>query len=669
MSREGETSDEASPYPLHQAVFENNVPLLNNLLNELQESLAEKINELDQQGRSPIMLATVLNHVECAEMLLKAGADANSQNKDMWCLSHEAIAINDFDYLKQVLHYRDYQRAQQTSLILLELKKSLKDSDDFFVEMHWEFTSWLRFIKNMCPSDTYKIYKSGSNIRIDASILDFESKCRWKKGNNQSFIFRFTDDENAEIIFANVQVINLNRKPQLEDFEPLDDVVAEKLVSPTTTTYIDVDNIGFERSKSSGLFSWIGSSDKEEEVEGYTCRVFNASNVEIVTKTRVDHLSEESKTRNAQDNNKPMSFLGLFEKKKADSSKDSPDQDQNDIYGGLTAKEYLSSPPENTLRIGKKKQEVVRSNAFNASLWLAETFPLNLREQIFPVIDLMAVRNAKFSRLKSFIQLQLPSGFPVRITQVTFCKVNEPPAEELAEGDPELDVQGLPVFRLNPSLFQVPDNYKTHQLQYISTQAGGRMYNAVDIDDDYVYLLERFMAEDSPESSNYRQQMQFAIEESIAMASQQQPPKHNQQDTQQAVAVENISDADEDLERALKISQEEEQKKRGRGTMAKNEGPVRVCRNEPGTNREEWCRWKKFNSFDEMDSTLNVQQWIQQCILIDFKDVDTILNCPKGVEEGVWKYEHLRQFCMELNGLAVLLQVSEFYFKIEKVEV
>ena len=25
-------------------------------------------------------------------------------------------------------------------------------------------------------------------------------------------------------------------------------------------------------------------------------------------------------------------------------------------------------------------------------------------------------------------------------------------------------------------------------------------------------------------------------------------------------------------------------------------------------------------------------------------------------DEGVWKYEHLRQFCMELNGLAVMLQ-------------
>ena len=37
--------------------------------------------------------------------------------------------------------------------------------------------------------------------------------------------------------------------------------------------------------------------------------------------------------------------------------------------------------------------------------------------------------------------------------------------------------------------------------------------------------------------------------------------------------------------------------------------------------------------------------------------MDTILNAPETQDEGVWKYEHLRQFCMELNGLAVKLQV------------
>ena len=37
--------------------------------------------------------------------------------------------------------------------------------------------------------------------------------------------------------------------------------------------------------------------------------------------------------------------------------------------------------------------------------------------QVVPIIDLMAVSNAHFSKLKDFITLQLPAGFPVKIGQ------------------------------------------------------------------------------------------------------------------------------------------------------------------------------------------------------------------------------------------------------------
>ena len=54
-------------------------------------------------------------------------------------------------------------------------------------------------------------------------------------------------------------------------------------------------------------------------------------------------------------------------------------------------------------------------------------------------------------------------------------------------------------------------------------------------------------------------------------------------------------------------------------------------------------------------------QYIQQQIRADFNNINAILESPEGQDEGVWKYEHLRQFCMELNGLAVRLQVTEIF--------
>ena len=70
---------------------------------------------------------------------------------------------------------------------------------------------------------------------------------------------------------------------------------------------------------------------------------------------------------------------------------------------------------------------------------------------------------------------------------------------------------------------------------------------------------------------------------------------------------------------------------------------------------QEFSKWPD-ESFEEMDSTLAVQQWIQQTINKDPSNVMGILTPPETQDEEVWKYEHLRQFCMELNGLAVKLQ-------------
>lgn len=88
--------------------------------------------------------------------------------------------------------------------------------------------------------------------------------------------------------------------------------------------------------------------------------------------------------------------------------------------------------------------------------------------------------------------------------------------------------------------------------------------------------------------------------------------------------------------------------------MSTNQRPL-VRSNPPGTKAANFYQWEEQN-LEDMESTLAVQQYIQQTIRKDYKDIDAILKIPSGQDDGVWKYEQLRQFCLELNGLAVRLQ-------------
>lgn len=54
-----------------------------------------------------------------------------------------------------------------------------------------------------------------------------------------------------------------------------------------------------------------------------------------------------------------------------------------------------------------------------------------------------------------------------------------------------------------------------------------------------------------------------------------------------------------------------------------------------------WCYWPD-ETFEEMDSTLAVQQYIQQLIKKDPANIEAILTMPESQDDGVWKYEHLR---------------------------
>lgn len=73
---------------------------------------------------------------------------------------------------------------------------------------------------------------------------------------------------------------------------------------------------------------------------------------------------------------------------------------------------------------------------------------------------------------------------------------------------------------------------------------------------------------------------------------------------------------------------------------------------------QDFCRWPD-EPFEEMDSTLAVQQFIQQTIRRDPSNLEAILKMPEAQDEGVWKYEHLRYVVdLQLKNMPIYYYIT-----------
>ena len=397
---------------LHSLVWDNAMAELGKEL--APEVIPHDLEARDPHGRTALMLAVSLGRVEAARLLIKAGANVNTEC-DGWTVVQEATSTGDPDLVQLVLDTRDRQRYSARVGGIPELLKKLKDAPDFYVEMTWEFTSWVPLVSRMCPSDTYRVYKRGSSVRVDTTLLGFDQNT-WVRGS-RSYIFTGTEEGTAqftEIDHDTKQIYTeeMGSDPDLGSLKfSTQDQVQHRLATPLIQTFLDTENISFQRSRS-GLFGWGG--DKTESVSGMECKVFAANNVEIVTKTRTEHMSSEDKERAKANKNPLLSFFGPGEAD-AEPSQETSSSNNAASARAINPEQTFSSYLESGKSSLRPREESQKGQKFRAQLWLCEDYPLSLQEQVMPIVDLLAISNTHFQKLKDFIHMQLPSGFPVKI--------------------------------------------------------------------------------------------------------------------------------------------------------------------------------------------------------------------------------------------------------------
>nr|XP_034346735.1 ankyrin repeat domain-containing protein 13D isoform X2 [Arvicanthis niloticus] len=413
-------------FPLHRLVWANRH-------RELEAALHSRKHDIEQEdprGRTPLELAVTLGNLESVRVLLRHNANVGKESHQGWAVLQEAVSTGDPEMVQLVLQYRDFQRATQRLAGIPELLNKLRQAPDFYVEMKWEFTSW------------------------EAGALVMEV------------------DHDRQVVHTETLGPALHEpEALLAAMRPSEEHVASRLTSPIVSTHLDTRNVAFERNKC-GIWGW--RSEKMETISGYEAKVYSATNVELVTRTRTEHLSDQDKLRNKAGKTPFQSFLGMAQQHSSHTAAPVQQAASPTNPTAISAEEYFDpSFSLESRNIGRPIEMSSKVQRFKATLWLSEEHPLSLGDQVTPIIDLMAISNAHFAKLRDFITLRLPPGFPVKIeiplfhvlnARITFsnlCGCDEPVSSVCVPNPSSaISASGSPFpCEVDPAVFDVPEGY------------------------------------------------------------------------------------------------------------------------------------------------------------------------------------------------------------------
>lgn len=115
-------------------------------------------------------------------------------------------------------------------------------------------------VSRILPSDICKIYKSGSNIRLDTTLVDF-SDMRWERGDI-SFIFRGNEMSNKNLtVLDNVLKVYQCVKQEESEME-IEDEVDLLMSTDILAAQISTKSISFTRAQS----GWIFREDRKVSI-------------------------------------------------------------------------------------------------------------------------------------------------------------------------------------------------------------------------------------------------------------------------------------------------------------------------------------------------------------------------------------------------------------------
>lgn len=153
------------------------------------EAVSAVLDRRDVPGReTPLHLAVRLGDATSAEVLMASGIDWSLQNELGWSALQEAICARQEAIAMVIMRYYQPMAWVKWCRRLPRVIATMQKMRDFYMEITFHFeSSVIPFIGRIAPSDTYRIWKRGSNLRADMTLAGFDG-FRIQR-SEQSFLF------------------------------------------------------------------------------------------------------------------------------------------------------------------------------------------------------------------------------------------------------------------------------------------------------------------------------------------------------------------------------------------------------------------------------------------------------------------------------------------------
>ncbi|KAF3835187.1 hypothetical protein F7725_027745 [Dissostichus mawsoni] len=437
-------------FPVHECVFKGDVRRLSSLIRT--QNIAQK----DVHGNTPLHLAVMMGHKECAHLLLAHNAPVKVKNAQGWSPLAEAISYGDRQMriglgllgvsppaprITALLRKLKQQSRETVEDKRPKLLKALKELGDFYLELHWDFQSWVPLLSRILPSDACKIYKQGLNIRqvlstnvykLDTTLIDFtDMKCQ---RGDLSFIFNgnaipsesFVVLDNEQKVFQRIH----HEESEMETEEEVDILMSSDVYSATLSTK----SITFSRAQT----GWLFREDKTERVGNFLADFYSVNGLVLESRKRREHLSEEDILRNKAIMESLSKGGNIIEQNYEPARRQSLTAPSPNT---ISWEEYISADNGKAPHLGRELVCKESKKNFKATIAMSQDFPLGI-ESLLNVLE-------HFNKLREFVQMKLPPGFPVKLDIPVFPTITA-----------TVTFQEFRYDEFDQTIFTIPNEYK-----------------------------------------------------------------------------------------------------------------------------------------------------------------------------------------------------------------